>query len=74
MLHSLPVFAANIKQWMKCDPVFSRVRNMNQEDWQFTNNSNDADFKPYERIELSMHQCKLEQMSIMLGHTYGNNF
>ena len=46
MLHSLPVTAANIKQWTKCDPVFSRVRNMNQEDWQFTNDSNDADLKP----------------------------
>ena len=28
MLHSLPVTAANIKQWTNCDPILSRVRNM----------------------------------------------
>ena len=54
MLHSLPVTAANIKQWTNCDPILSRVRNMIQQGWQFTTH---VDFKPYEgrKSELSVH-------------------
>ena len=33
MLHSLPVTAANIKQWTNCNPILSRVRNMIQQGW-----------------------------------------
>ena len=54
MLHSLPVTAENIKQWTNRDPVLSRVRDMIQQGWHFTN---DSDFKPYLRRkdELSVY-------------------
>ena len=52
MLHSLPVTAENIKQWTHRDPILSRVRDMIQQGWRFTNNS---DFKPYSKNELSVY-------------------
>ena len=56
---------ANIKQWMNCDPVLSRVRNMIQQGWQF---AIDADFKLYEgKCKLRIHDgCILRGSQVVV--------